>query len=158
MVLPRWQRKLFFLFNMFFVMFLSHVFCDPLRWTTWIILDLRQQILGHGLDWSQAPPKLSFLLVFFFLDITHSQLPFKECVLEQLQSDQVALVRRRSGGGAVFQDPGCSVFTFIFPSADASAEGLAVGWRMEKRTGSREFPRETAGVGVHVPMEALKIR
>ena len=146
MVLPRWQRKLFFLFNMFFVMFLSHVFCDPLRWTTWIILDLRQQILGHGLDWSQAPPKLSFLLVFFFLDITHSQLPFKECVLEQLQSDQVALVRRRSGGGAVFQDPGCSVFTFIFPSGPTLRRKgwrLAGEWRSELgRASSRGKPLE----------------
>ncbi|CAE7232750.1 lplA [Symbiodinium natans] len=33
-------------------------------------------------------------------------------------SDGVDLVRRRSGGGAIFQDPGCSVFTFLFPSAE----------------------------------------
>ncbi|CAK9044548.1 unnamed protein product [Durusdinium trenchii] len=30
--------------------------------------------------------------------IGRHQNPWKECVLEQLQSDQVALVRRRSGG------------------------------------------------------------
>eukprot|EP00435_Cladocopium_sp_Y103_P008110 s1272_g2.t1 len=42
----------------------------------------------------------------------------EECVLSRLEEDGVALVRRRSGGGAVFQDAGCSVFTFIFPSSD----------------------------------------
>eukprot|EP00930_Biecheleria_cincta_P039170 TRINITY_DN26944_c0_g1_i1.p1 TRINITY_DN26944_c0_g1~~TRINITY_DN26944_c0_g1_i1.p1 ORF type:complete len:392 (-),score=63.73 TRINITY_DN26944_c0_g1_i1:43-1176(-) len=48
--------------------------------------------------------------------IGRHQNPWKECILSQLESDGVALVRRRSGGGAVFQDPGCSVFTFISPS------------------------------------------
>lgn len=42
----------------------------------------------------------------------------QECVLSRLEEDQVQLVRRRSGGGAVFQDKGCSVFTFIFPSQE----------------------------------------
>eukprot|EP00933_Yihiella_yeosuensis_P041053 TRINITY_DN35498_c0_g1_i2.p1 TRINITY_DN35498_c0_g1~~TRINITY_DN35498_c0_g1_i2.p1 ORF type:complete len:379 (-),score=77.34 TRINITY_DN35498_c0_g1_i2:100-1236(-) len=48
--------------------------------------------------------------------IGRHQNPWKECVLSQLEQDNVALVRRKSGGGAVFQDPGCSVFTFISPS------------------------------------------
>eukprot|EP00440_Ansanella_granifera_P045234 gb/GFBE01049017.1/.p1 GENE.gb/GFBE01049017.1/~~gb/GFBE01049017.1/.p1 ORF type:complete len:387 (+),score=85.73 gb/GFBE01049017.1/:1-1161(+) len=48
--------------------------------------------------------------------IGRHQNPWKECILSQLESDGVALVRRRTGGGAVFQDPGCSVFTFISPS------------------------------------------
>ncbi|CAE8603839.1 unnamed protein product [Polarella glacialis] len=48
--------------------------------------------------------------------IGRHQNPWKECVLSQLVSDGVGLVRRRSGGGAIFQDPGCSVFTFISPS------------------------------------------
>lgn len=50
--------------------------------------------------------------------IGRHQNPWKECVLSRLEEDGVALVRRRSGGGAVFQDAGCSVFTFIFPSSD----------------------------------------
>jgi len=50
--------------------------------------------------------------------IGRHQNPWKECVLSRLESDRVALVRRRSGGGAVYQDAGCSVFTFIFPSND----------------------------------------
>ncbi|CAE8634808.1 unnamed protein product, partial [Polarella glacialis] len=48
--------------------------------------------------------------------IGRHQNPWKECVLSQLESDGVGLVRRRTGGGAIYQDPGCSVFTFISPS------------------------------------------
>lgn len=48
--------------------------------------------------------------------IGRHQNPWKECVLSRLEADGVALVRRKTGGGAVFQDPGCSVFTFIAPS------------------------------------------
>jgi len=48
--------------------------------------------------------------------IGRHQNPWKECVLSRLEEDGVALVRRKSGGGAVFQDLGCSVFTFISPS------------------------------------------
>eukprot|EP00927_Polykrikos_kofoidii_P057864 TRINITY_DN52085_c0_g1_i1.p1 TRINITY_DN52085_c0_g1~~TRINITY_DN52085_c0_g1_i1.p1 ORF type:complete len:406 (-),score=69.30 TRINITY_DN52085_c0_g1_i1:84-1301(-) len=48
--------------------------------------------------------------------IGRHQNPWKECVLSKLEADGVGLVRRRSGGGAVFQDPGCSVFTFLAPS------------------------------------------
>jgi len=48
--------------------------------------------------------------------IGRHQNPWKECRLAQLEEDGVALQRRRSGGGCIFQDPGCSVFTFISPS------------------------------------------
>lgn len=48
--------------------------------------------------------------------IGRHQNPWKECVLSRLDEDGVKLVRRRTGGGAVFQDAGCSVFTFISPS------------------------------------------
>lgn len=48
--------------------------------------------------------------------IGRHQNPWKECKLADLEADGVALVRRRSGGGCVFQDQGCSVFTFIAPS------------------------------------------
>jgi len=54
--------------------------------------------------------------------IGRHQNPWKECVLSQMESDGVALVRRRSGGGAVFQDPGCSVFTFMAPSEQFSID------------------------------------
>lgn len=48
--------------------------------------------------------------------IGRHQNPWKECVLAKMEAEGVALVRRRTGGGAVFQDPGCSVFTFLAPS------------------------------------------
>jgi len=48
--------------------------------------------------------------------IGRHQNPWKECVLSRLDEDGVKLVRRKSGGGAVYQDAGCSVFTLISPS------------------------------------------
>lgn len=56
------------------------------------------------------------------ITIGRHQNPWKECVLSKLEEDKVALARRRSGGGAVFQDLGCSVFTFIEPSSTFSID------------------------------------
>lgn len=50
------------------------------------------------------------------ITIGRHQNPWKECVMSSLENDDVLLMRRESGGGAVFQDPGCSVFSFISPS------------------------------------------
>lgn len=47
------------------------------------------------------------------ITIGRHQNPWKECILSKLEEDGVALSRRKSGGGAVFQDLGCCVFTFI---------------------------------------------
>lgn len=43
------------------------------------------------------------------------QNPHKECFLHKLEDDNVQLVRRKSGGGAVYQDLGNSLFSFISP-------------------------------------------
>lgn len=56
------------------------------------------------------------------ITIGRHQNPWKECILSQLEADGVKLARRRSGGGAVFQDLGCSVFTFIAPSESFSID------------------------------------
>lgn len=49
--------------------------------------------------------------------IGRHQNPWKECVLAKMEEDGVQLVRRHSGGGAVFMDPGTTTFTFLSPAA-----------------------------------------
>jgi len=43
------------------------------------------------------------------------QNPYKECHLQRMEDDKVHLTRRRSGGGAVYQDLGNTIFTFLSP-------------------------------------------
>lgn len=43
------------------------------------------------------------------------QNPWKECHIQKMEEDQVHLARRRSGGGAIYQDYGNTTFTFIAP-------------------------------------------
>ena len=48
------------------------------------------------------------------------QNPWKECDLKKVEELKVHLVRRRSGGGAVYQDLGNSIFTFLSPKNEFS--------------------------------------
>merc|ERR1719428_1213893 len=54
--------------------------------------------------------------------IGRHQNPWKECVVSKLEEDGVGLARRYSGGGAIFQDLGGTVFTFIGPSSTFSID------------------------------------
>jgi lipoate-protein ligase A len=47
--------------------------------------------------------------------IGRHQNPYKECHLQRMEEDNVQLTRRRSGGGAVYQDLGNTIFTFLSP-------------------------------------------
>jgi lipoate-protein ligase A len=40
------------------------------------------------------------------------QNPYKECYIQKMEADNIALCRRKSGGGAVYQDLGNTCFTF----------------------------------------------
>ena len=46
------------------------------------------------------------------------QNPWKECYMEKMEKEKVALARRKSGGGAVYQDLGNTCFTFLIPIYD----------------------------------------
>lgn len=58
-------------------------------------------------------------LIFFLWQSLNSivigkhQNPYKECDIEKINNDKVALCRRMSGGGAVYQDKGNLNFSFI---------------------------------------------
>ncbi|HPZ16343.1 MAG TPA: lipoate--protein ligase [Sphaerochaeta sp.] len=50
------------------------------------------------------------------------QNPWAECNLAKMEEDGVALVRRQSGGGAVYHDRGTLIFTFIGDKGSATRE------------------------------------
>ena len=58
------------------------------------------------------------MLLYFYINrnaviIGHGQNPWVECNLEAMRRDDVQLVRRITGGGAVFHDEGNLNFSFI---------------------------------------------
>merc|ERR1719282_605832 len=50
--------------------------------------------------------------------IGRHQNPWVECKLAELENDQVQICRRHSGGGAVYHDANCLIFSFITPEKD----------------------------------------
>ena len=45
------------------------------------------------------------------------QNPWKECKVEEMKANGVTLSRRKTGGGAVYQDLGNTCFSFLTPYA-----------------------------------------
>lgn len=58
--------------------------------------------------------------------IGRNQNIFKECKVEKLKENQIAICRRHSGGGAVYQDLGNLCFSFITPIADTNFPPLNI--------------------------------
>ena len=56
------------------------------------------------------------------INIGRHQNPWKECRLSVMDQEGCQLVRRYSGGGAVFQDLGCTTFTFLNPANESSID------------------------------------
>jgi lipoate-protein ligase A len=58
----------------------------------------------------------SLLVSFCLLGILGKhQNPWRECRIKEMQRDGVNLARRKSGGGAVYQDLGNTCFSFLDP-------------------------------------------
>jgi len=61
--------------------------------------------------------------------IGRNQNPWKEIYVDRMEEDKVALCRRKSGGGAVYQDLGNTCFSFVSPmnsSADYKARNNSI--------------------------------
>ncbi|TPX72179.1 hypothetical protein SpCBS45565_g00407 [Spizellomyces sp. 'palustris'] len=77
----------------------------------------RQQLVLISLIWLKGETKYASFSVSAvdFTDWPFNQNPWKECHLKLMQNDGVPLVRRRSGGGAVYHDIGNSNYTIFMP-------------------------------------------
>jgi len=63
--------------------------------------------------------------------IGRHQNPWKECRVQKMEEDGIALCRRASGGGAVYQDLGNTCFSFLneIPSSGSAVEAPSVDFK-----------------------------
>lgn len=82
--------------------------------------------LEHFLFWHRPLEAPVFLSYFNdkALIIGKHQNPWKECFIDRIQQDGISLARRKSGGGAVFQDLGNACFCFMTPIFEADKAPL----------------------------------
>ncbi|MCQ1530414.1 lipoate--protein ligase [Lutispora saccharofermentans] len=78
-------------------------------------------------EWLMACSGTNDMVLFLWQNantivIGRNQNPYKECDVKKLKEDDVHLVRRLSGGGAVYHDRGNLNFTFITPDESYDVE------------------------------------
>jgi len=64
---------------------------------------------------SLSNPALYFYRSKSCVVIGKHQNPWKECHIQEMQKNQICLSRRKTGGGAVYQDLGNTCFSFLIP-------------------------------------------
>ena len=86
----------------------------------------KEDIVPHLFLWRNSPT----------VTIGRHQNPWKECNLNVMDDRGVSLARRYSGGGAVYQDMGCTTFTFVNKISNTDVPSRIIDSNFEMLVGS----------------------